>query len=116
MKTQFTSTQYKVSEEQLYNIIDGSIDNVENIDLWDISILPSGHGHYSIKSVFTVNGNDIVIKTKTSNMALVDAWKEGMSDTYDIREDGHYDNWEEVVDSMLFAIDPADEIFEAVFE
>lgn len=111
METLFTSNQYKVSNENLSNSFDGFITNVKNLKLWNISILPSGHGHYSIETLFIVNDKEKIIKTKTNNMQLIDAWKSGMNDLYDDGEDG-FDNWNEVVESMLFAINAEDQICE----
>ncbi len=103
MKTQFTTNQYNVSEENLSNHFNGLTEKVDELNLWDISILPCGHGHYSIEATFNVDGKELIVKTRTSNMQLIDAWKSGMDDMYD-----GFDNWDEVVESMLCAIESAE--------
>ena len=104
METIFTSNQYNVAQDQLSEYFSNSVDDIKELNLSDVSILPSGHGHYSIKAKFEVDGNELEVKTKTSNMQLIDAWKSGMNDNYEDGEDG-FDNWDEVVESMLIVID-----------
>lgn len=115
MSTIFTTQQYNVSEENLSNYFDGELEDVKELNLWNVNILPSGHGHYSIEATFNVNGDELIVKTKTSNMSLIDAWKSGMADLYEDGEDG-FDNWDEVVESMLYAIDAEDEIIEFIHD
>ena len=101
--TTFTSNQYNVTEEVLSNSFNHFITDVENLNLWNISISPSGHGHYSIEAIFNVDGEELVIKNKTNNMQLIDAWKSGMNDLYEDGEDG-FENWTEVAETMLSTI------------
>ncbi len=111
--TTFTSNQYNVSLESLSSAFDHLLTDVENLNLWYISIFPSGHGHYSIEAAFNVNDKELIIKTTTSNMQLVDAWKSGMNDNYEDGEDG-FDNWNEVVETMMSVVDAENEINELI--
>tara|TARA_A100000164_G_scaffold358915_1_gene371008 strand:+ start:1049 stop:1408 length:360 start_codon:yes stop_codon:yes gene_type:complete len=115
MKTTiFTSNQYKVSATQLedhFTFIEG----VETLNLWDISVSPSGHGHYAIIAEFEVNDLKIEVKTKTSDMMLIDAWKELINDNFESDEDRFYENEDEIVEAMLSAINAEDEIFEKIY-
>lgn len=108
--TVFKSYEYGINEEQLAQSLE-SLDNVGEVILWDINLLPSGHGHYAITAKYEVDGQEILVKTKTSNMELVDAWKSGMKDLYEDGEDG-FDNWDEVAECMLGAINAMHEIEE----
>lgn len=110
--TNFTANQYQITDNQIEAFF-GAIQGVHDLNLWNISLSPSGHGHYSITSTWNVNGSEIEIKTTTNNMQLVDAWKSGMQDLFEEGDDG-YDNWNEVVESMLNAIDAEDAICESI--
>lgn len=116
MTTQFTTNEYNVTENQLSNLVD-SFDRhleMETFNLWNIQLSPAGHGHYSIEATFNVNDKEVVIKTKTNNMQLVDAWRSGV-DMYEGGEDG-FDNWDEVVESMFYTISPEDNIAEILID
>ena len=104
MKTQIISNQYNMTSEFLAQYFDNIITGVNDFELWSISVSPSGHGHYSITCEFIVDGLTKIVKTKTSNMHLIDAWKSGIQDMYEDGEDG-YDNWDEVIETMLNTID-----------
>lgn len=112
MKTQFTSNEYGVTAEQLANNFNGDIENVETLNLWSISLAPSGRGHYKLTIELNINGEELIIKTSTSNMNLIDAWTSG--DNYEDGED-MFENWNEVVDSMLNVIDIEEQIEEFLF-
>ncbi len=113
MTTQFTTNEYNVTEDQLSTSFDGFIENVDYLNLWNIQLSPSGHGHYAIEATFNVNEKELVIKTKTNDMQLVDAWKTGVYD-FDQREDAYFDTWDEVVASMLSTIDAEENIVEFI--
>jgi hypothetical protein len=85
----------------------------KTLDLNGIQLLPSGHGHYAIEASFHIDGKPLIIKTRTSNMELVDAWKDGMHDNF--QNHHFYDSWDDVVRSMLNTIDPDNEIFELLY-
>jgi hypothetical protein len=70
--------------------------------LWGITLLPCGHGHYSLTSYWVINESDVAIKRTITDMRLVDAWKSGMDDLYEDGDDG-FDNWGEVINTMLYA-------------
>lgn len=101
MKNQFFSNQHQVTPKHLADHLEKSlISSISNFSLWDISVAPAGHGHYTIVSKFNVDEIEFEMKAKTSNMQLIDAWKSGMNDNYETGEDG-FDNWDEVVKTML---------------
>ena len=115
--TIFRSNQFGVTEDNLFHFFT-YIDYCASLELYDIQINPSGFGHYSIKVIFDCkdfenNNHRIEVKTKTNNMQLVDAWKSGMNGMYEDGEDG-FENWNDVVESMLCAIDAENEIIEQI--
>jgi hypothetical protein len=104
MKTEFNSFEHCVSNEELENHFDGYIEGVDTLELVNIELYVSGHGHYKVKTTLNVNDKEIVINAVTSNMNLTDAWKSGERDLYYDGDDG-FDNWNEVVTSMLRTCD-----------
>ena len=110
--TNSTSNQRGITDNQVSSFF-SDLEGVNELNLWDVSLMPSGHGHYKIKSTWNVNGQEIQLMRTTSNMQLVDAWKSGMQDLYEDGEYG-YDNWDKVVESILSAIDAEDSIYEAI--
>ena len=112
--TIFTSNQYNVSGNQLENHFD-FIQGVETLNLWDISVSPSGHGHYAILAKFEANDIEVEVKTKISDMMLIDAWKDLMNGNFEADEDAFYETEDEVVEAMLSAINAADDIFEKIY-
>ena len=115
METIFKSTQHGVNDSQLSKYFDGNIEGVKELKIADISIRPSGHGHYKIKAAFVVDGTELDVKTTTSNMELIDAWKDHMNDTFNDEPHHYYDDENDLVNSMLLAIRPEDDIRELVF-
>jgi len=113
MVTQFNSFQYGVSVENISNSFGGLNYGVSVLSLWNISVVPSGHGHYDIFAEFKTEEKVFKLKTTTSNMQLIDAWKSGMNDLYENGEDG-FDDWDEVVESMLSTINAQDQIIESI--
>ena len=113
MKTTFTSHQHKITPVQISSYFEGFVQGVEELDLYNIQLLPAGHGHYSIEATFIADGEEIVIEKTTNNMQLVDAWKSGMQDMYENGEDG-FDDWDDVVDTMLSTINAEDDIILAL--
>ena len=109
-----TSNQIGINTDQLTTFF-GEMENVNELDLWNISLIVSGYGHYKIASTWNVNGKKIELNRTTNNMRLIDAWKSRMQDLYEDGEDG-YDNWDEVVESMLNTIDAEDSICESIQE
>ena len=108
MKTEFASNQYIVTEDQLKSYFEGSIGKVRTLGLWNIVIKPTGHGHYKVEATFHVNNEELVVKTVTSNMSLIDDWKDLMRDLFEGDKD-------DLVESMLCAISAEDQINETVF-
>jgi hypothetical protein len=81
---------------------------VEELCMWSISVLPSGHGHFSIRAEWIIDGKkEVVIKT-TNNMELIDAWKEGSLDFVV----GYYNSWDEVVDTILELVGPFESLLD----
>jgi|GEM_PF-6529741 len=64
--------------------------SIENdINFFDLSILPSGYGHYQVKLIIDVDGKTIELVRTTNNMPLIDAYK---SQVHDGDFDEDYDN------------------------
>lgn len=115
--TVFRSEQNGITEENLLKYFT-YIDYAASVNLYDINLSPSGHGHYSITAIFEVtdidnNSHTVKVNRKTNNMQLIDAWKSNTNGLYENGDDG-FDNWNEVVESMLFTINPNDIIVEEI--
>jgi len=107
--TNYDSRAHKITGQHLSQYFDGELSNVLDLEIYHIEVRFSGHGHYTIIAEFIVNDEKLKIKTTTNNMPLIDAWKSLMSDNYEEGEDG-YDNEDEIIESMLSAINPEDRI------
>jgi len=111
MKTNFTSYQTGITKEHLKSHFKGV--DVEEFTLWDVSVSPSGHGHYSASVQLEVDNMMHTIHLLIDDMQLIDAWKSGMRNLYEDGEDG-FDNWDEAVYSLLSKTEIDNEIIETL--
>ena len=109
--TNFESNQYGIEKRHLSEYFN-KLDSVDSLRLHGVYLRFSGHGHYKIKSKWYVNDEEeFEFNVVTTNTNLTDAWKSGMQDLYEDGDDG-FENWDDVVNSMLRVIDPVDFIGE----
>tara|TARA_R110002050_G_scaffold145702_3_gene271196 strand:- start:1820 stop:2161 length:342 start_codon:yes stop_codon:yes gene_type:complete len=112
--TTFSSNQYNVTSDNLSSAFNHFVTDVDSLNLWDISVRPSGHGHYRIQAIFNVDGKELTVNKTTSDMPLIDAWKSGMNDSFE--DGGWYENWDEVAESIISALNADDDISEFINE
>lgn len=109
MNTIFYSNQYGISSDDLKNHL-GYINEINALTLQDISLQQSGYGRYKVKVDLLIDGEPKKYSVTTTNTELTDAWKSGQ----EMYEDGEcgFEDWSDVVESMLILIDIEDIIFE----
>lgn len=101
MKTQFNSRQHNVSKENLEYIFPLGISNVDTATLLSINVHPKGHGYFDVIVDVEINGMDEEFRGDTSNMQVLDCWKEGEESL----NEAIFESWADVVDSLLYAVD-----------
>lgn len=101
MKTQFISNQYDVSTDVLRSLFPVGIANTETLTLNSIRAAFKGYGYYEIMVDVEVNGMKASFNGDTNNMQTIDSWGEGEENL----NEAIFDSWEDVVDSLLYAVD-----------
>jgi hypothetical protein len=98
MKT--ISTQYNITDEQLKEALDYNTINYDSFILHNISTSPSSYGHYRITVEYLINGDEEFLTSEsiTTDTTLIDAWRDGEDE---VKYNDYYDNWQEVVNSMV---------------
>lgn len=101
MKTQFKSNQYDVSTDVLRSLFPVGIANTETLTLNSIRAAFKGYGYYEVIIDVEVNGMKASFIGDTNNMQTIDSWGEGEENL----DTNLFDSWEDVVDSLLYAVD-----------
>lgn len=108
MKTQFKSNQYDVSTDVLRSLFPVGIANTETLTLNSIRAAFKGYGYYEIMVDVEVNGMKASFNGDTNNMQVIDSWGEGEENL----DTNLFDSWEDVVDSLLYAVSFEEEVEE----
>ncbi len=88
---------------------------VDSFVLDFINIVGVGRGAYLIEAHCKIDEIEYKIKRRTTNSQLYDAWRSGMSELYEDGDDG-FENWDDVVSSMLMIIDFEEVICDHVYD